>query len=124
MSPKVLLLLALWTLCEALGQILFKRGVDALAPGESRFGLTHLLRALASPAILGGVAIHVIEFALWIEILGLLPLSVAFPLESISYVTVLAATRLFLREIVPVRRWMGVALICAGIVVLGATSQA
>jgi multidrug transporter EmrE-like cation transporter len=122
LSAYVLGLLALWTTCEALGQVLFKRGIDSIGGGEARFGARTLRIALASPAIWGGIAVHVIEFAVWIEILGHLPLSVAFPLESISYVTVLVATRMVLREAIPPRRWMGVGLICAGIVVLGITS--
>ena len=122
MSTYVLLLLALWTACEAVGQILFKRGIDAIEAGEEHFGPRTLRLALRSPAIWGGIVVHVAEFAVWIEILGHLPLSVAFPLESISYVTVLLATRVLLRETVPLRRWLGVALICAGIAVLGVAS--
>ena len=122
MSMQLMGLLALWTLSEAVGQILFKRGVDALEGGEAHFGFRTLGKALLSPAILAGVLIHVVEFGIWIEILGRLPLSVAFPLESISYVTVLVATRVFLHEAVPPKRWAGVGLICAGIAVLGAAS--
>ena len=121
-SLEVVLLLALWTLCEVVGQILFKRGVDALETGEAHFGLRTMRLALCSPAIWGGVLVHAIEFALWIEILGHLPLSIAFPLESISYVTVLIATRVYLHEVITLRRWIGVGLICVGIVVLGMTS--
>lgn len=120
MSVEIVLLLALWTACEAFGQVLFKRGMDSIDAGETRFGANTLGRALRSPSIWGGIAVHVIEFAIWIEILGRLPLSIAFPLEGISYVTVLVASRLLLRERVPARRWAGIALICAGIVVLGA----
>jgi multidrug transporter EmrE-like cation transporter len=119
MSLQLLLLLALWTSCEAGGQIMFKRGVDLLDAGEAHFGFKTLQRALRSPTILGGVLVHVVEFGVWVEILGRLPLSIAFPLESISYVTVLLATRVLLRETVPSRRWFGVGLICAGIVALG-----
>lgn len=122
MSPGLVLLLALWTACEAGGQVLFKHGMDALGGDEAHFGLRTLGRALRSAPIWAGVLVHVLEFGLWIEILGRLPLSVAFPLESISYVTVLLATRLILREAVPPRRWLGVGLICAGIAVLGAAA--
>jgi len=122
MTAYVFLLLALWTACEVLGQILFKRGIDAIDGGEARFGPRTLRLALASPAIWAGVILHVVEFAAWIGILGHLPLSVAFPLESVSFVTVLVATRVVLREAIPPRRWIGVGLICAGIVVLGASS--
>ncbi len=119
MSLTIVLLLALWAACEAAGQVMFKRGVDALVPGEAHFGFKTLSRALRSPTIWGGILVHVIEFGVWIEILGRLPLSIAFPLESVSFVVVLLATRVVLREVVPIRRWIGVGLICAGIVVLG-----
>lgn len=119
MSPYLLLLLGLWTTCEVVGQVLFKRGIDAVDAGESHFGMRTLRHALASPMIWGGILVHLVEFALWIEILGHLPLSIAFPLESVSYVMVLLATRFVLREAVPARRWAGVVLISAGIVVLG-----
>lgn len=122
MNLQIFLLLALWATCEAAGQILFKRGVDVLDAGEAHFGFKALRRALGSPPIWGGVLLHVVEFGVWIEILGRLPLSVAFPLESVSFVVVLAASRVFLREVIPIRRWTGVGLISAGIVVLGWTA--
>ena len=122
MNLELFLLLALWASCEAAGQIMFKRGVNVLEAGEAHFGFKTLRRALGSLTIWGGVLVHAVEFGVWIEILGRLPLSTAFPLESVSYVVVLDATRAFLSEIVPVRRWLGVGLICAGIVVLGVTS--
>lgn len=122
MSLELLLLLAFWTSCEVAGQVMFKRGVDLIHAGEAHFGFKTLRRALRSPTIWGGVLVHVVEFGVWIEILGRLPLSIAFPLESVSYVTVLLATRMFLREAVPRRRWFGVGLICAGIVALGVSA--
>ena len=122
MSAEIAALLALWSACEVVGQVLFKRGVDAIGSDEVHFGLDSLARALRSPTIWGGIATHVVEFGVWLEILGRLPLSIAFPLESISFVVVLVATRVFLRESISVRRWSGVGLICAGIAVLGASS--
>jgi multidrug transporter EmrE-like cation transporter len=121
-NPEIALLVALWSACEATGQILFKRGVDALQLGGVPFGPRAVGKALRSWAIVAGLLVHGVEFGIWIEVLGRLPLSVAFPLESVSYLAVLAATRVFLREAVPARRWAGVGLICCGIAVLGATS--
>ncbi len=123
MTVELILLLLLWTLCEALGQLLFKHGMDRLEEeGDEGFSLAILGRALRSPVIWAGIVVHAAEFAVWLEILGQTPLSVAFPLESISYVTVVGASRLILREAVPPRRWAGIGLIVAGIVVLGLSS--
>ena len=122
MTVELVLLLGLWTVCEALGQLLFKHGLDRLEEGDEGFSLRILGRALRSPVIWAGIVVHFAEFAVWLEILGQAPLSVAFPLESISYVAVVGASRLILREHVPPRRWAGVGLIVAGIVVLGLSS--
>jgi multidrug transporter EmrE-like cation transporter len=122
MSATLPLLLLLWTACEAAGQILFKHGMDRLEGADEHFTLGVLGLALRSPLIWGGIIVHAVEFAVWMEVLAQAPLSVAFPLESISFVTVVAATRLFLREKVPPRRWVGIGLICLGIVVLGMSS--
>jgi multidrug transporter EmrE-like cation transporter len=121
-TAELVLLLLLWTVCEALGQLLFKHGMDRLEEGGDGFSLRVLGRALGSPVIWAGIIVHAAEFAIWLEILGQAPLSVAFPLESISYVTVVGASRLILREHVPPRRWAGIGLIVTGIVILGAVS--
>ena len=122
MTVDLVLLLLLWTVCEALGQLLFKHGMDRLEESDEGFSLRILGRALASPVIWAGIVVHAAEFAVWLEILGKAPLSVAFPLESISYVAVVGASRLILGEHVSPRRWAGVGLIVAGIVVLGVAS--
>ena len=122
MSAELFLLLGLWTVCEALGQLLFKHGMDRLEEGEEGFSARILGRALCSPVIWAGIVVHAAEFALWLEILGQAPLSIAFPLESVSYVAVVGASRLILREQVPPRRWAGIGLIIAGIAVLGLAS--
>ena len=120
MSPAIWALLALWTGCEALGQLLFKLGVDRLSLNDDARGLEVLRQGLGSALLWAGIGVHVVEFGAWIAILGRLPLSTAFPLESISYVTVILASRLFLREKVSPRRWIGLGLMCSGIAVLGA----
>lgn len=122
MTLVLICLLLLWTACEAAGQLLFKHGMDRLGAEAEHFSLGMLGQALCSPLIWGGIVVHVVEFAVWMEILAHTPLSVAFPLESISFVTVVGATRLFLREPVSPRRWAGIGLICLGILVLGISS--
>ena len=54
----------------------------------------------------------------WFHILRHYPLSLAYPLISISYVFGLLASILIFHEAVPLTRWIGVLLIMAGVALL------
>lgn len=51
---------------------------------------------------------------LWMYILKYLPLNIAYPMVSLSYVFAMILAVAFLNETVSVRRWLGVALIVVG----------
>ena len=51
---------------------------------------------------------------LWLYIIKRYPLSVAYPMISLSYVFGLLAAMIFFHESVPIAKWAGVALIIAG----------
>jgi undecaprenyl phosphate-alpha-L-ara4N flippase subunit ArnE len=55
---------------------------------------------------------------IWMYILKRFELSVAYPLISISYIFGMLAAIFIFHEAVPVTRWIGVALIMAGVVFL------
>ncbi len=63
---------------------------------------------LASGILFGGASV------LWMYILKHFPLSMAYPMASISYVIALVFAVLFLHEAVAWNRWVGVALIMVG----------
>ncbi len=63
---------------------------------------------LASGILFGGASL------LWMYILKHYPLSMAYPLASISYVIALVFAAVFLHETVAWNRWLGVALIMTG----------
>ena len=55
---------------------------------------------------------------LWMYMLKHYPLSVAYPLVSLSYVFGMVAAMLVFHEAIPAHRWIGVALIMAGCCVI------
>ncbi len=55
---------------------------------------------------------------IWMYILKHFPLSVAYPLISISYIFGMLASVYIFHEVVPFTRWIGVGLIIAGVVFL------
>lgn len=54
----------------------------------------------------------------WMLVLSKVELSLAYPLLSINYVLILLGARYIFGEFIPVRRWIGVIFILAGISVL------
>jgi undecaprenyl phosphate-alpha-L-ara4N flippase subunit ArnE len=106
------LTLAAWflasILCDVVGQLCFKRGAAA----------KHSWHALVDPWVLAGVAVYAIEIVVWIRILSLVPLAVAFPIASLNFLAITLASRLWLGERVSARRWAGAALVTAGVVLV------
>ena len=112
--------LGLTILLDVGGQLLFKMGLGDDDAGSAPEGDRPLLRrVLGSPAIAGGVALYAVEFGCWLFVLSRLDLSLAFPIATLSYVGVVLASRLFLREPVSPRRWIATLLIAAGAACIG-----
>lgn len=90
------------------GQILWKRASAAGLGG-----------ALTSPAFWVGLGLYGVATILWLEVLRRLPLSLAYPLQALAYPAGVAAAFVLLHEPVPASRWVGVAVIVAGVGLVG-----
>lgn len=56
----------------------------------------------------------------WLGVLRQVPVSVAYPMLSLNFVLVTLAARFIWQEKVSRRHWLGIALIMAGVAVMGA----
>jgi drug/metabolite transporter (DMT)-like permease len=92
-------------------QLSFKAGADAV--GRARGFLGAVLR---QPLIWLGVAIWAVESIAWVLVLQAAPLSVAYPVMTLSYAAVPVAGVLVLKERMSRRQFGGAALIFAGVV--------
>ncbi|MBU0935173.1 MAG: EamA family transporter [Spirochaetes bacterium] len=108
MTLKGFLLLLATVSCTVTGQVLMKRGVNSLAA----LGLKN---ALGQPAILIGAVCYVSGFVIWLNVLKILPLSIAYPFSSISYVAIIFASALFLGEALSLYKVIGMVCIIAGV---------
>ncbi len=106
------LLIICATTIEAVGQLCFKKKSTRSSDGDmgSRIWLA------------GGIACMAVEAVVWTIVLQNLNVSIAYPMGSLSFVMVLLMSRLFLKEKVQKDRWIGVALILCGTVLLGLNS--
>lgn len=95
--------------CDVVGQMCFKRAAGA----QPR--VWPLLAPLLDVWVLAGVAVYAVEIIVWVRILSLVPLSMAFPIASLNFLAIALASRWWLGEPVSVRRWAGAALVTAGV---------
>jgi len=77
-------------------------------------GKWHLLFWLGLSVLLLGCAMLV-----WLRVLQLVPVGVAYPMLSMNFIFIVLAARWLWREVVPLRHWLGVLLIVAGVAVMG-----
>ncbi len=66
-----------------------------------------------------GIILWAAEVLVWIRVLQLAPLSVAFPMMSLCYAGLPLASRWLLGEQVTPRQWAGIALITLGVAGIG-----
>lgn len=95
----------------SVAQIFLKRGLGQ--PGDG-----NLLRRCASPWVLAWALCFVVATVLWIAALSHLAISYAYPLLGSGYVLVVLLAGLLLKEKITARRWLAVAMIAAGAMIV------
>ena len=109
-------------LLNAAAQLLLKAGAMSLGPISLAAGAPALWRTATGlvqhPGILGGLACYVVSVVVWIVALSRVDVSIAYPMLSIGYVVnALLAWWLF-GEDVNAQRWLGIAVIVIGVVLV------
>ena len=112
MTLKGALLLLLTVSFTVSGQILMKKGVSIT--DNLTFGT-----AITNPFILIGGFCYIAGFVIWLNVLKVLPLSIAYPSSSISFVIVIFASSIFLGEAVTLFKLIGIGCICLGVFFIG-----
>jgi undecaprenyl phosphate-alpha-L-ara4N flippase subunit ArnE len=97
--------------------LLLKSG--ASAPGAS----SHNLLGLLNWRVIAGLASFALGAVFYVLILTKLPLNVAQSFAALQFVAVVLASWLVLGETVGGLRWVGIALIGAGILLVGMTES-
>lgn len=93
------------------GQMLWKVGASSI----NEWGAATILYLLRSPFFIGGGLLYVIATFIWLYIISKMPFSVAYPLQSLSYVLGVIAAYFIFKEQVEVTQWVGVFVIVVGV---------
>jgi len=99
------------------GQILIKHGLTLKGGFQLGWGSfwSEIAKVITSGYIWAGGIISVSSGLLWMDVLSKKELSFVYPFISLTYVFSLLAAAIVLREYVSPLRWLGVAVICAGV---------
>jgi multidrug transporter EmrE-like cation transporter len=111
----------------SIAQITLKSGVDHVTDaqgGTLRFGEGGLTALASSPWVWLGLALFGLSAVSWLFALSKASLSFAYPFAALGYVLIVAFSVFVLHEHVPPLRWLGVACIVVGIVLVAQTPHA
>lgn len=116
------LLLILVSICLAVvGQILLKIGMTQVGViGSSSIvnWRETLLKVIVVPQVWLGLSFYVFSAISWLIVLSRVDLSFAYPFVAVGYIAVLLISSIYLHENVPMLRWLGVIVICFGVILV------
>jgi multidrug transporter EmrE-like cation transporter len=113
-------------LLNASAQLLLKaatRHSGELIADSGRVSWSSVLHLLGVVPLWVGLACYGISVILWLGALSRVPVSVAYPMLSIGYVINAFAAAVLFGEALSVGKLAGIALICAGVLVLARMQQ-
>jgi len=121
---KTYLLIFLMVIFGPLGNVLLGKGmkrIGAVSIGKPAEALSVLSRVLTSRTIWLGIASLIIFFGANMLVLSWADYSYVQPASSVAYLMSALLAHFWLHETVTPTRWMGVLLICLGVLVVGHT---
>lgn len=114
MTMRRYLVLGVVTLTSAFGDTFLAIGMKRVGP-VSLNQPGALLSALRTPWVLGGVLLLLVFFASYLTALSWADLTYVLPATSLAYVGIAFLSKFWLHEEISIARWMGIALITAGV---------
>ncbi len=100
------------------GQTFLKIGSER-AGSSADGGIVALIGSiLTSPLMLLGLFFYGCGALAWIAVLRRMDLSYAYPFLALNFVLIALVSYFFLGETIPALRWLGIGIICAGILVV------
>jgi uncharacterized membrane protein len=120
---KTLVMVLAMVLCANTGDLLLKRGMTDIGVVEfSGSGLAHAFRlTVTNPIIWLGILFLLGFMICYMTVLSWADYSYVMPAGAFGYALLTFLAVIFLHESVSPRRWVGVILICIGVMLVGQT---
>jgi drug/metabolite transporter (DMT)-like permease len=119
MAPLTWILIFATIVLIVVGQLLVKKGMLLVGSTPRQLAVLprYLLRSFTTPAVILGILAIGCASLCWMVVISKTDLSVAYPFMSLTIVLVLALTGPLFGESVPLNRWLGVGIVCIGLIV-------
>ena len=114
MTLRKYLVLAGITVFSPAGDAMLAHGMKEIG-GISLHNLHSLILAVLNPWVAGGIVLLLAFFASYMSALSWADLTYVLPATSLGYVLVALIARFCFHEAIPPTRWLGIALITAGV---------
>ena len=120
---KTLVMVCAMVLCANAGDLLLKRGMQQIGAVElSASGIAHAFRLTVMNGALWLGIFFLCGFMLsYMTVLSWADYSYVMPAGAFGYALLTFFAMVFLHETVSARRWIGVVLICVGVLLVGQT---
>ena len=116
--PPIVFLILISACINTAAQLLLKAGADRLTLPSINHWPTLLNTATQmaiNPFIMIGLVCYVASVSIWIVILSKVPVSFAYPLMSLAYITTAVAAAIFFNEQLTLTRMGGILIIIFGV---------
>ena len=120
---KTLVMVCTMVVCANTGDLLLKRGMNKIGAVELTLsGLERAFRMTVTSATIWLAILFLLGFLVsYMTVLSWADYSYVMPAGAFGYASVTFLAVAFLGETVTPRRWLGVLLICAGVLLVGQT---
>ncbi|HID57135.1 TPA: hypothetical protein EYP37_11440 [Candidatus Poribacteria bacterium] len=104
-------------LFTVMGHTMLKHGMSQVGRVTGNIDVikSSFLRAASNPFVIFGLLVFVFTSMLWLVVLSRVPLSMAYPMLSLSYVIAILVSWLIFKEHIPWTRVVGAIIICGGV---------
>jgi drug/metabolite transporter (DMT)-like permease len=122
---KTLVVMVMAISAGAIGDIFLTQGMKSagdISAMSFRQIVVTALGALTNWRLILGTSMQAVYFGLWLAVLSWEDLSVALPLQALSYLVVAFLAQVYLGEHVSSIRWVGICLICVGVALVTKSS--
>jgi drug/metabolite transporter (DMT)-like permease len=122
---KTLMMVLALVVCANIGDLTMKRGMTEIGAVDlSAVGLAHAFRlTLTNAKIWIGIVFLLGFMASYMMVLSWADYSYVMPVGAFGYAMLTLLAVVFLHEHVSPRRWVGVLVVCIGVLLVGRTKQ-
>jgi drug/metabolite transporter (DMT)-like permease len=109
--------LSICVLLSTAAEIFLKLGATEVADPDSAWSWTGLT-GLTSRWVWWGIVASIVALFNWLATIRKLPLTIAFPVGNVVHILVPLSSWIFLGEGIGLRRWLGIALVLLGLMIV------